>query len=127
MDVQDLEIQKWIALALKRMDAPKIKLAWRWNPRLKSTIGRALSVALVDFVRVGSTFYCPTFLEFNPHLFAKATKEERKDAVFHEVAHAVDMCRGTFRPDRPHSDSWKALMIESGYPNPEVYHKVKIS
>lgn len=124
MNAQDREIQAWIALALKRMGAGNLKLAWRWNPRLKSTIGRILSVSIKDFMQKGVTFYCPTFLEFNPHLFAKANKEQRKDTVFHEVAHAVDMSRGTFNPSRPHSKSWRVIMASSGYPNPEVYHKL---
>ncbi len=75
------------------------KLRWCWNPRLRTTIGRAL---LEEGV-----------LELNPLLLGRHP-EEMEPVVVHELAHLVITARyGLSAP--PHGEAWKALMRQAGH------------
>lgn len=108
----------WIDAALHKMDAPlqDSKILWRYNPLLTSVIGRA------KFISVGDWHFF-TYLEFSPTLFGRATPEQRRQVVYHEVAHAVDNFNGTYNPCRAHGKTWKSLMTKAGVP-PTLHYEV---
>ncbi len=69
-----------------------------WNPRLRTTIGRALLDELV--------------LELNPRLLARHPDQVRH-VLIHEAAHLV--VRRLYGPDEaPHGRVWKAYMRLAG-------------
>lgn len=74
------------------------RLQWRWNPRLRTTIGRAL-------LEEG-------MMELNPLLLGRHP-EEMRPVVVHELAHLVVTARHGLRV-APHGAEWKALMRLSG-------------
>ena len=102
-DKFDRSVRIWINAALKKMDAASHVglLFWKWNSRMTSTMGRA---------------YLPSYIEFSLPLFEKATPAQRRQVVYHEVAHIVDGYNFTYNPKRPHSKSWRALMHRAGVP-----------
>jgi len=74
------------------------RITWRWNSRLRTTIGRAM---LDDMV-----------LELNPLLLGR-NPEEMRGVVVHELAHLVTTNRYGFRVP-PHGNEWKSLMRAAG-------------
>lgn len=74
------------------------RLEWCWNPRLRTTIGRAL-------LEEGK-------LELNPLLLGRHP-EEMRGVVIHELAHLVVTARhGLYVA--PHGEEWKNLMRLAG-------------
>lgn len=94
------EIDAVIAGSLRLWEAEDLgpRLRWCWNPRLRTTIGRAL---LEEGV-----------LELNPLLLGRHP-EEMRGVVIHELAHLVVTARHGLRV-APHGEAWKALMRASG-------------
>ncbi len=82
--VIDEMLQLWQAELLRE------KITWRWNARLRTTIGRAM---LDDMV-----------LELNPLLLGR-NPEEMRGVVVHELAHLVTTSRYGFRVP-PHGNEW---------------------
>ncbi len=74
---------------------------WRWNSRLRTTLGRA---CLTDQV-----------LEFNPILLARHP-DEMRPLLLHELAHLVAYADAKARRVKiaPHGAEWKALMRAVG-------------
>ena len=84
------------------------KIRWRWNPRLRTTIGRA--------------FLDENLVELNPVLLARHPAEMRA-IVIHEWAHLVAAKR---RPREPsHGPTWRALMRAAGAP-PRATHRLPV-
>lgn len=82
----------WMALHLKR------QFRWRWNARLRTTLGRAV--------------FDDWTVELNPLLLARHP-EEMEGLIVHELAHLVIVRRhGWTEP--AHGDRWKALMRAAG-------------
>jgi hypothetical protein len=104
-------INRWIAAALKKLDAPDLigKVNWVYNPNLTSTMGYVRLYHILDWHLVHR-------IEFSPELFRRARPEQRRQTVYHEVAHVVDGWRGTYNPKKPHGRSWKGLMRTLGIP-----------
>jgi len=77
------------------------KVAWRWNSRLRTTLGRA---CLSDQV-----------LEFNPILLARHP-DEMQPLLLHELAHLVayDQAKAMRKRIAPHGAEWKSLMRAVG-------------
>lgn len=94
------QIEKVIEEQLYRWGAENLqdKLKWCWNPRLRTTIGRAL---LEDGL-----------LELNPLLLGRHP-EEMRGVVIHELAHLVVTARHGLRV-APHGAEWKNLMRLAG-------------
>lgn len=81
---------------------------WIWNPRLRTTAGRA-------FLREGR-------VELNPLLLARHPEVVRQ-VVIHEFAHLVAHRR---RPREPgHGPAWRALMRAAGLP-PRASHRLPV-
>ncbi len=74
------------------------KITWRWNSRLRTTIGRAI---LDDMI-----------LELNPLLLGR-NPDEMRGVVVHELAHLVITNRFGFKVN-PHGAEWKSLMRMAG-------------
>lgn len=74
------------------------KVRWCWNPRLRTTIGRAI--------------FEDHLVELNPHLLARHPGEIR-GVLIHELAHLVVVAQFGFR-ESPHGPRWKALMHAAG-------------
>lgn len=74
------------------------KVRWCWNPRLRTTIGRAI--------------FEDHLLELNPHLLARHPAEIR-GVLIHELAHLVVVAHFGFR-ESPHGPRWKGLMRAAG-------------
>lgn len=85
-------------LGLWNAEEMRAQITWRWNSRLRTTIGRAM---LEDMV-----------LELNPLLLGR-NPEEMRGVVVHELAHLVTTKRYGFTVN-PHGAEWKALMRASG-------------
>lgn len=81
---------------------------WAWNPRLRTTIGRA-------FLKEGR-------VELNPVLLARHPGETRK-VVIHEFAHLVAFKRARREP--AHGPTWRALMRAAGQP-PRATHTLPV-
>lgn len=81
---------------------------WSWNPRLRTTIGRA-------FLKEGR-------VELNPVLLARHPQETRK-VVIHEFAHLVAFRRAKREP--AHGPTWRALMRAAGQP-PRATHTLPV-
>lgn len=114
------QVNDFLKEAFIVMEQPDLfgKIQWRWNKKLTSTIGMAYYVW-------ADSFAIPTHIELSPLLFLKAPIEERKQTIFHEVAHCVDYYTGNFDRHAPHGPSWRTLMIKAGM-KPERCHNVKI-
>ena len=85
-------------LALWNAEDLNARISWRWNARLRTTIGRAM---LDDMV-----------LELNPLLLGR-NPQEMRGVVIHELAHLVTTSRYGFRV-HPHGSQWKSLMRAAG-------------
>lgn len=85
-------------LALWNAQEMREQITWRWNSRLRTTIGRAM---LEDMI-----------LELNPLLLGR-NPEEMRGVVVHELAHLVTTKRYGFTVN-PHGAEWKSLMRVSG-------------
>ncbi len=94
-------VESVVDAAFTAWQEPKLrrKFGWRWNPRLRTTIGRAL---LKDGV-----------VELNPLLLARHPGETRK-VVIHEFAHLVAFRRARREP--AHGPTWRTLMRAAGAP-----------
>lgn len=80
-----------------------------FNRRLKTTAGRA--------------FYKKGLVELNPRLWERMSEEERRNTLFHEIAHiAAYLIHG----ETGHGYHWKKLMLDAGE-NPSVYHNFDVS
>jgi predicted SprT family Zn-dependent metalloprotease len=96
------------AMAAWSRPAWRKQWSWRWNPRLRTTAGRA-------FLRTG-------VVELNPILLARHPAETRK-VVIHEFAHLV---AHKLRPREPaHGPTWRALMRAAGQP-PRASHTLPV-
>jgi predicted SprT family Zn-dependent metalloprotease len=74
------------------------RICWRWNSRLRTTIGRALLEEMI--------------LELNPILLGR-NPDEMRGVVVHELAHLVTTSRYGFAV-APHGRQWKSLMYAAG-------------
>ena len=74
------------------------EVKWCWNPRLRTTIGRAI--------------FDDQLVELNPHLLARHPGEVR-GVLIHELAHLVVVARHGFA-ETAHGPRWKALMRAAG-------------
>lgn len=94
------QVDAVIAESLRLWQAEDLaaRLRWCWNPRLRTTIGRALLEE--------------DTLELNPLLLGRHPQEMR-GVVIHELAHLVVTARHGLRV-APHGAAWKALMLAAG-------------
>jgi len=85
-------------LVLWNAEDLRARISWRWNSRLRTTIGRALLEEMI--------------LELNPILLGR-NPDEMRGVVVHELAHLVTTSRYGFAVS-PHGRQWKSLMYASG-------------
>lgn len=87
----DAVLQLWNVLDLTTA------IQWRWNPRLRTTAGRAIFLDMM--------------VEMNPLLLARHP-DEVEGLLVHEAAHLVVQRLHGRQP--PHGDYWKAYMRKAG-------------
>jgi len=87
------------AFALWRVSAMRKDFRWSWNPRLRTTAGRA--------------FLKERRIELNPLLLARHPEVVRT-VVIHEFAHLVAHRMSSREPG--HGPTWRALMHAAGLP-----------
>ena len=112
------DVNRWIREALVRLgfDSKK-KVHWQENKDLGSGVGCA--IARAKYIEILGMRYF-TYLEFGPMFFKQTTgPAQRKEIVYHEVAHVVDCWNGAKRLG--HGKSWKALMKQLGLPAKTCY------
>ncbi|MCH2100390.1 MAG: SprT-like domain-containing protein [Planctomycetes bacterium] len=73
-------------------------MEWSWNPRLRTTAGRAVFIDML--------------IELNPLLLARHP-EEMEALLVHEAAHLVVQRLHGRQP--PHGEIWKAYMRKAGH------------
>lgn len=85
-------------------------VAVRWNPRLRTSAGRA--------------FHQQGRIELNPHLLVRHP-EQLETVLVHETAHVA--ATRLFGPRTPaHGRHWRALMVHAGLP-PEPCHQLEVA
>ena len=91
-DVFDESLRTWRAWNLRR------NFKWRWNARLRTTLGRAV--------------FDDWTIELNPILLARHP-EQMRGLLVHELAHLVVVWRYGWR-EGAHGPRWKRLMLAAG-------------
>jgi len=71
-------------------------IVWSFNGRLKTTLGRA--------------WYKDSKVEFCFNLWDKASYEQRRSVIIHEVVHVL--CFIKYQKNCGHSNLWKSMMIQ---------------
>lgn len=103
-------IHEWCDEACLLMGAPtSFQVSYRWNVKLGRTAGRAWSDK--------------NMIEISPRFWQAASMSERRETVFHEVAHLLD---NVMLGNWGHSPSWYALMAKGGYRNCLRVHEVHV-
>lgn len=74
---------------------------------------------------LGLVNYRTRTVSYSRPLWVRATDEQRREVVIHEVAHAVVENRIGRRRGVSHGRDWKLQMIAMGISNPSPYHTVK--
>lgn len=102
MGLPDGDVNGWVMEALRLLGStltpPEVQ--WTWNPKLRSTAGRAI----MGRQRI----------ELNPHVFSvDEAREELRRTVFHEVCHLEAHRKIGFR-EPAHGPTWQDLMRRVG-------------
>ena len=111
------EVRAWISETLENLDCVALsdQLDVQWNNRFTRKMGDARFEA------------CGARIRFSVKLWLRASPEQRRSTVIHEVCHAVCFYQahmdGQFRP-KSHGVEWRVLMRRCGLP-PDVTHDVK--
>lgn len=74
---------------------------------------------------LGVVNYRRRTITYSRPLWVRATDEQRREVVIHEVAHAVVENRLGRQRGVSHGAPWKAQMVAMGIKNPSAYHTVK--
>ena len=84
-------------------------IPFSWNYRRSGTMGLAFNERI----------------ELSHRLFLRATPEQRRETIVHEVCHVVARSmRDMFPRYRPHGYQWRGFMAKAGYPDAKRCHKV---
>jgi predicted SprT family Zn-dependent metalloprotease len=95
------------------------KLLTYWQvPPYQAEFSNALTKAL------GRCNYRTRTITYSRKLWLRATDEERKTVVIHEVAHAVVEHNGGRAAGTSHGRAWKLQMMKMGISNPSPYHTI---
>ena len=112
------EVSRNISSALRALGHPARVVRWQMNEELGRGVGDA--IARAKYIEVLDMRFF-TYLEFGPMFFENTTgREQRKEIVYHEIAHVVDCWNGAKRLG--HGKSWKALMKQVGMPAKTTYN-----
>lgn len=102
-------VEHWIAEACELGEAPELieRIELEWSSRLTVALGKA------------------SRLTWKVKLARKAwpliSFEERRETVFHEVAHLIALHEGGLKA-WCHGPTWRRVMAKIGYPRAEQYH-----
>ena len=110
IDAQLTEQCRQMALALG-MDHLAEQVVVVWNPRMRSTAGRAWLMAFM--------------IELNPRL--KTLGHEHVDTTLrHELAHLVAMVRANGRRIAAHGSEWRQACADLGIPGEKACHRLPL-
>jgi len=98
---------------LKRLglDAVALKVVVQWNPRMRTTAGRA--------------FWPCARIELNPKL-QEIAPEEVQGTLLHELAHIVAYARAGRRRIKAHGAEWQQACVDLGIPGERVTHSLPL-
>lgn len=99
------EIQQLVTETCEKLSIPQV--TWRFSGRFTSKMGEARPA--IGFVR------------FSKPLWVRATVEERRQVIIHEVCHVAAFAR--HGACQGHGHTWRALMVFCGV-KPDRCHKV---
>jgi len=85
------------------------KLTWRFNSRLKTTMGYA--------------DYQTNTIDFCYRLWGRASYLDRRQVIIHETCHLI--CFYKYNADMGHNQIWKNMMVRCNA-EPERYHNVNV-
>lgn len=107
-----LQIKEYTKIACEANGMPDFwkEIKFKWLNKLKSRAGDASKKNGVYLMRLSIP------------LFSRATEEQKKETVIHEVCHLINFKQGLY--NEKHGDFWRTAMIRSGYPNPQRCHKI---
>ena len=113
MKEEGLQFTEWCRdeaakLRLKKLSAT---VRVRWNPRMRSTAGRAS--------------WPECLIELNPRL-KDIGEDELLRTLRHELAHLVAYARSGRRKIAPHGPEWRQACIDLGIPNERAYHDLPL-
>jgi predicted SprT family Zn-dependent metalloprotease len=103
----------WCAEALHKLGLAALaaKVRVRWNPRLRSTAGRA--------------WPRQSLIELNP-LLQNLGPHETDRTLRHELAHLVALERARGNRIDPHGHEWRLACIELGIPGESARHRLPL-
>jgi len=111
------DVSRWVRAALTELGHKTKKVHWQANDELGRDVGCA--IARAKYIEIWGVKYF-TYLEFGPLFFENTTgAKQRKEIVYHEIAHVVDCWNGSKRLG--HGKSWKLLMKQFGLPAKTCY------
>ena len=111
----DTDVVAWTreALQMLAMECIDNKITYDFS-RLASRMGEAIIVKRGDKIEV-------LHIRLSEPLWLRATEDERRECVFHEVCHLVRFYQGDLRDN--HHDEWRKMMQSCGYSG-SPYHTV---
>ena len=107
MDIaQRQQIRVWIREALQILGETALenKISVEFNNDFTRRMGDASRDRFTKTYKV----------RFSVPLWPLASETDRRETVFHEICHVVDMARGTFSSREAHGYNWARLMIQCG-------------
>ena len=99
------------SLQVLGLDALASQVAVQWNPRMRTTAGRA--------------FWPCARIEMNPKLQELAT-EEVQSTLLHELAHLVAYARAGRRRIKAHGAEWQQACADLGIPGERATHSLPL-
>lgn len=108
--------QKWIEFCrghLVRLELEEFgtRVTVEWNPRMRSTAGRAL--------------WPNGLIQLNPRL-REISEAEVERTVLHELAHLIAYERHPYRRIKGHGREWRRACIDLGIPNESATHQLAL-
>ncbi len=103
----------WCRETAGRLGLPELAaiVSVRWNPRLRSTAGRA--------------WPGKALIELNPRLLEMGADEVERTAR-HELAHLVARARAGRKKIEPHGAEWRQACVELGIPGERATHRLPL-
>lgn len=108
-DPKDSKLTAWCQQSTRALDLPKLapKIAVTWNPRMRTTAGRA--------------WWPACKIELNPKL-REISEQEIWQTLKHELAHLIAYHRAGRRKIQPHGPEWRLACTELGIPGETTRH-----
>lgn len=112
-DAGDRELTGWCSVLLNQLGMEKLADAVRveWNPRMRTTAGRA--------------FWPDAVIQLNPVL-REIAREEVERTLLHELAHLVAYARAGRKRITAHGAEWRLACADLGIPDEKATHSLPL-